>query len=288
MEKLILNARRAIYHLDMKPGELGDIVMLVGDQGRVPIVSQYFDQIDYNGSNREFQWATGVLGGKKVSVVSTGIGADNVDIVMNELEAVANIDFTSHEPKKERKVLSFIRIGTCGTLQSSVAVGSRVVSRYAVGLDNTIRFYQGSDSLFDTTLSNALSSHLKWKNKWVIPYSSPCDETLLSSLFSSDKYLKGITVSAPGFYGPQGRASVIAPYSKDVNQRLSEFSFDGVQILNYEMEAAPIFAFSELLGHQPITVCLVLANRSTDDFLPDYKPHMDQLIQDVIAGIKAM
>lgn len=287
MDKIILNARGAIYHLDMKPDELGDTVILVGDQGRVPLVSKYFDRVIQKGSNREFHWATGFLGEKKVTVLSSGIGADNIDIVMNELGALANIDFATNEYKATRKSLSIIRIGTSGTIQASIPVGSYCVSSFAVGLDNTIKFYEGGNTFFEGPLSRAIKSQVNWDPQLDDPYSASCDKNLLKSLFGSDEYLKGITVSAPGFYGPQGRDGVIHPYSHDLNQRLSAFSFNFLRVLNYEMEAAPIYAFSQLLGHRAITVCLVLANRTTDSFLSDYKPHMDKLIRKVLGEVKA-
>jgi len=288
MEKIITNDRGAIYHLNIKPAELGDTVILVGDQGRVKQVSQYFDRIIHQGNNREFHWATGVLGNKLISVVSTGIGADNIDIVMNELEALANFDFETNAYRAQRKSLSLIRIGTCGTIQSGVAVGTYCVSQYAVGLDNTIKFYEGSEAVLGHPLSQALYAHLDYAGALDQPYSAAGDEALIQDLFGAKEYRKGITVSAPGFYGPQGRSRIMTPRFTDLYQRLGNFSFRDAQILNFEMEAAPIYAFAKLLGHKAATVCLVLANRITDDFLPDYKPKMDQLIRKVLVKIKEM
>lgn len=286
MEKIITNDRGAIYHLNLRPEELGDTVILVGDQGRVTQVSQYFDQISHQGSNREFHWATGALGNKSVTVLSTGIGADNIDIVMNELEALANMDFETHSFREDRKVLDLLRIGTCGTIQSSVPVGSYCVSQYAIGLDNTIKFYEGSEAVLKNELSQNLNAHLNYGGALDRPYSSAADATLIDQWFDSEQYLKGMTVSAPGFYGPQGRSRIMSPRFDDLYQRLGGFSFQGKQILNFEMEAAPISAFAKLLGHRAVTVCLVLANRITDDFLPDYKPKMDALIRRVLDQIE--
>ena len=207
---------------------------------------------------------------------------------MNELEAVANINFETYEYNPKRKSLSLIRVGTCGTLQPSVEVGSFCVSKFAVGLDNTIKFYEGSAIFLDTPLSIALKAHLNWDDHLGNPYTCACDDKLLDHLFGDKAYLKGITLSAPGFYGAQGRASIIQPYAKNINRGLSSFSFEDKLVLNYEMEAAPIYAFAQLLGHKAVTVCLVLANRYTDQFLPDYKPHMDQLIRKVINSIKVL
>lgn len=287
MEKIITNDRGAIYHLNMKPEELGDNVILVGDQGRVARVSQYFDQIRHQGDNREFHWATGTLGKQSVTVLSTGIGADNIDIVMNELEALANMDFAIHASKRSRRSLSLIRIGTCGTVQRKVSPGTYCVSQYAIGLDNTIKFYRGSEALLDHPLSQSLYAHLDYAAALDRPYCAEGNESLINQLFRKEDYLKGITVSAPGFYGPQGRSRIMAPRFTDLYQRLPDFSYHDLQILNFEMEAAPVYAFAKLLGHKAVTVCLVLANRITDDFLPDYKPKMDQLIRQVLEGIKA-
>lgn len=288
MEKIITNDRGAIYHLNMKPEELGNTVILVGDQGRVSQVSQYFDKVTHQGGNREFHWVTGVLGDKLITVLSTGIGADNIDIVMNELEGLANFNFSTGMPKSDRTALALLRIGTCGTIQPEVAVGSYCVSQYAIGLDNTIKFYEGSNAVLAHPLSRALHAHLTYVGALDHPYSSAADSHLLSGLFQSEEYVKGITVSAPGFYGPQGRSRIMAPRFPDLYQRLAAFSFRDSKILNFEMEAAPIYAFAELLGHRAATVCLVLANRITDDFLPDYKPKMDTLIQGVLRDIKSM
>lgn len=288
MEKIITNDRGAIYHLNMKPEELGDTVVLVGDQGRVAQVSQYFDRISYQGHNREFHWVTGTLGNKSISVLSTGIGADNIDIVMNELEALANFDFDSSEYKSQRKSLSLIRIGTCGTIQPGVEVGTYCVSKNAVGMDNTIKFYEGSEVVLEHPLSQALYAHLGYAGVLDQPYCTAGDEALINRLFGAEEYIKGITVSAPGFYGPQGRSRIMTPRFPGLYQRLADFSFQGRQILSFEMEAAPIYAFAKLLGHRAATVCLVLANRTTDDFLPDYKARMNELIRKVLEGIKEM
>lgn len=286
MEKIITNDRGAIYHLDIRPKELGDTVILVGDQGRVTQVSQYFDQINFRGNNREFHWATGALGDKSVTVLSTGIGADNIDIVMNELEALANMNFETHCFQKERKVLDLVRIGTCGTIQLPVSVGTYCVSQYAIGLDNTIKFYEGSEVVLEHPLSQHINAHLDYTGALDHPYSSAGDATLIDQWFPDEPFIKGITVSAPGFYGPQGRSRIMRPRFPDLYQRLGTFSFRDKQILNFEMEAAPIYAFAKLLGHRAVTVCLVLANRITDDFLPDYKPKMDTLIRQVLDRIK--
>jgi uridine phosphorylase len=288
MEKIITNDRGAIYHLDVLPQELGDTVILVGDQGRVAQVSQYFDRIHFRGNNREFHWATGALGRKSVTVLSTGIGADNIDIVMNELEALANMDFETHTSRKDRKVLDLLRIGTCGTIQSYVPVGTYCVSQYAIGLDNTIKFYEGSEAVLENPLSDQLNTHLDYGRALDQPYSAAADSLLVNQWFQEEQFIKGMTVSAPGFYGPQGRSRIMSPRFADLYRRLGDFTFQGKQILNFEMEAAPIYAFSKLLGHRAATVCLVLANRITDDFLSDYKSKMDTLIRQVLEGIRTM
>lgn len=287
IEKIITNDRGAIYHLNMKPEELGDIVILVGDQGRVSSVSQYFDHIEHQANNREFRWATGTLGAKKITVLSTGIGADNIDIVMNELEALANFDLIQHRALPQRKALTLVRIGTCGTIQGDIEVGSYCLSQYAVGMDNTIRFYQGSEELVAAPLSQTLEAHLDYGNALPL-YSSPGDNELLLNGFAGPEFIRGITLSAPGFYGPQGRARIMPPRFPALYQQLGSFVYHGRPILNFEMEAAPIYAFAKLLGHRAATVCLVLANRITDDFLPDYQPAMDALIRKVLANLKTL
>jgi uridine phosphorylase len=206
---------------------------------------------------------------------------------MNELEALANFDLAHHQPLPQRKSLTIIRIGTCGTIQRDIEVGSYCISQYAVGMDNTIRFYQGSEELVNAPLSQKLEQYLDYGAALPL-YSSPGDADLLRTAFPEATFIRGITLSAPGFYGPQGRARIMPPRFPALYQQLASFVFHGSPILNFEMEAAPIYAFAHLLGHRAATVCLVLANRITDDFLPDYQPAMDTLIRKVLAKLKTL
>lgn len=275
-------ANGAIYHIGIFPNQLADTVILVGDPGRVPSISQKFDTIEIQQSNREIITHTGTLRGNRITVLSTGMGTDNIDIVVNELDALANIDFDTMEVKKEHRALTLIRIGTCGILQSDIPVNSFIASQFGFGFDGLLQFYKHDSSSYDE-LVNQFILQTGWGEKLPHPYCFPADHELFQKI--AFDMVSGITASAPGFYGPQGRVVRGAVSFPELNQKIEKFQHHGMRLTNLEMECSAVYGLGNLLGHKPLTVCVGIANRVTKEFSAHYHPYMDKLVDTVLERV---
>jgi uridine phosphorylase len=279
MEKkteLITNKDGSIFHLNLLPGDIANKIIIVGDPGRVEMLGALMKDIRVRKENREFRSITGTFDGSEITVVSSGIGTDNIDILINELDALVNIDLSTGICKEEPESLTFIRLGTSGGLREDIPAGSCVLAETAVGFDGLIHFYEGYDWILDTGLSDVLAEYLEWPDTLSYPYAVNANKELVE-LFSNENFVKGITISTPGFYAPQGRSLRLKTFDNEINNKLSEFSFRGRTISNYEMESSAIYGLSALLGHKALSICLVIGNRVTGEFVQDYKPLMSEL-----------
>ncbi|MGE0088133.1 MAG: nucleoside phosphorylase [Bacteroidales bacterium] len=279
--ELIINQDGSIFHLHLLPEEIADDIILVGDQGRVETVASFFDSIEVKKHNREFNTITGKYKNKRISVISTGIGTDNIDIVVNELDALANIDLKTRTIKKEHRSLNLIRIGTSGSLQKHVPVDSFLMSQRSIGFDGLLNFYANRNKIADIEFEKALLKHLNWLEILPYPYIVNASEKLVKKM-ESKELLKGITISAPGFYGPQGRQLRLPIWKEDINDQIEAFDYKGQKITNYEMECSAIYGLSGLLGHNALTICVIIANRALKEFSKDYQPPMKKLINYVL------
>ncbi len=275
--ELIVNSDGSIFHLHLLPEQLADDVILVGDPGRVALVSKHFDNIECKVQNREFITHTGTYKGKRISVLATGIGTDNIDIVMNELDALANIDLKSRTPKAEHRTLNLLRIGTSGGLQEDMAIGSFLLSETAIGFDGLLNFYRRRDEACNLDMEEKFIKHMNWNPRLANPYFVDGSK-LLADKFD-EHFRHGITISAPGFYGPQGRELRLEIQDREINDKVRSFRYNGRCITNYEMESSAIFGLSKLLGHNASTVCLIIANRYAKQFVKDAAPKMEELIE---------
>ena len=275
--ELILNTDGSIYHLKLRPEDIATTIITVGDPDRVADVTKHFDEITVDVQRREFKTQTGSYRGKRITVISTGIGTDNIDIVLNELDALANIDFATRRVKQEFTQLSFIRIGTSGTIQAEIPLDSLLVSERAVGFDNLLHFYSNT-SILDEDYSNTLMQHLQWSSKKSHPYVVMPDKNLLAT-FTSEEFIKGTTVTNVGFYGPQGRKLRLELADARLNDLLQSFEYMGSRITNLEMETAGIYGLSKLLGHRAISLNAIIANRPLGTFSKNPKQTIDQLIK---------
>ncbi|MBW6500686.1 MAG: nucleoside phosphorylase [Bacteroidales bacterium] len=274
MEKqseLITNSDGSIFHLKLHPGDISDKILIVGDPGRVDMLSGFLHDIRVRKENREFRTVTGSFEESELTIISSGIGTDNIDILVNELDALVNIDLKTGIAKEDPVSLTLVRVGTSGGLRADVPAGSIVLTEKAVGFDGLIHFYEGYDWILDTLLSDYLAEYLEWPDTLSYPYAVNANRELME-LFINEQYIRGITISAPGFYAPQGRKLRLETFDNEVNGKLAEFSFRGKNICNYEMECSALYGLSALLGHKALTVCAVLANRVTGEFINDYKP----------------
>lgn len=284
--ELIINSDGSVFHLHLKPEQLADKVILVGDPGRVETVAKYFDNIECEVSNREFRTITGMYHGKRISVQSTGIGCDNIDIVVNELDALANIDFTTREEKDEHRQLSIVRIGTCGGLQTFTPVGTFICSEISIGFDGLLNFYNGRDEVCDLPMEEAFKKHMNWNQRLGAPYFIHNDEELLDRIFHPEKgMVKGVTIACGGFYGPQGRELRIPLADPSQNEKIEGFEYQGKKITNFEMESSAVAGLSKLLGHKALTVCMVIANRKIKEANTGYKNQIEDLIKIVLENI---
>ena len=281
--ELVLNPDGSIYHLKLRPEQLADTVILVGDPGRVARVSSRFDSIEHSVSNREFVTHTGTVNGQRLSVLSTGIGTDNIDIVINELDALVNIDLETRLVKDEHKSLNLIRIGTSGALHPDIDVDTFVFSAYGMGLDGVANFYQLQESDREASLCNAIIAGLNWPADLNQPYIAEGSSQLLDKL--GEGQTKGITVTANGFYGPQGRVLRLPLAHADLNERFRNFEHSGLRITNYEMETSALYALGGMLGHHACTACAIIANRYKEAYSKDYKVTVEELIDLVIHRI---
>jgi len=274
--ELILNNDGSIYHLNLKPEHIASTIITVGDPDRVNSVTQHFDSIEFKIKKREFHTQTGTYKGKRITVISTGIGTDNIDIVLNELDALVNIDFKTRTVKKELTTLQFIRIGTSGAIQKDISIDSFLISEYAVGFDSLLHFYQ-SDHVLHKTISEALTKHTNWSENKSLPYTVSCDMTLYK-MISSQQTINGFTATNVGFYGPQGRILRLKTQDQTMNEKLASFKHENLVISNLEMETAGIYGLAKLLGHKAISMNAILANRATGEFSTTPKQTVDKLI----------
>lgn len=284
--ELILNRDGTIFHLHLKPEQIADTIILVGDPGRAETISAMFDVVEMTVRNREFLTTTGTYNNQRLTVLSTGIGTDNIDIVINELDALANIDLQTREIKPNKRSLRFVRVGTSGSLQADICVNSWVVSRKSIGFDGMITFYDNRQAVCDMKFEKAFRSFTGWHDELPTPYVVDASDKLLS-LFSEIKFVKGVNISAPGFYGPQGRVLRLPLAVPDLNDKLEDFTYGDLRITNYEMESSAIYGLSRMMGHEALTICLIIANRVTREANENYHPEMEKLIRVVLDKLTA-
>ncbi len=280
--ELITNPDGSIFHLHLLPEDLANDIILVGDPGRVEMIASHFDTIELKKSNREFCTITGRYKGHRISVVSTGIGPDNIDIVVNELDALANIDLKTKEIRPEHHKLNLVRIGTSGSVQADIPVDSFVISEKSIGCDGVLRFYANNDSICDEAFEEAFVKHCQWTPQAARPYVVTSAPELVARLHDSQHTFKGVTLTAVGFYGPQGRVLRLPLAMPDINDRITSFRYEGFKVTNYEMESAAITGLANLLGHHAATICLIIANRMTGDASADYHGYMKKLVNYVL------
>jgi uridine phosphorylase len=279
--ELILNADGSIFHLHLKPEQIADNIILVGDPGRVELIGKLLTDIEFQVQNREFVSTTGKYNNQRVTIVSTGIGTDNIDIVVNELDALANIDLKIREIKPVHRTLNLVRIGTSGGLQDFLRVNSFVVSKKAIGFDGLLNFYANRDLVSDLPFEEAFKQHTGWGKQLTSPYVVDCSEKLFSKIHQTDT-ISGVTISAPGFYGPQGRVLRLPLADPLLNDKIESFSFEGFKITNFEMECSAIYGLSKLLNHEALTICLIIANRVKKEATANYHESMETLIKLVL------
>lgn len=281
--ELIITPTGAIYHLNLHPEQIAKNIIVVGDQYRVERISKHFDRIEHKVSKREFVTHTGWYQGKHITALSTGIGCDNVDIVINELDALVNIDFASRLPKEGHTALNIVRLGTSGALQEDIPVDSFVASTHGLGFDGLMGFYETHYESDETQLTRAFIDQVNWPSHCNPPYIVKASDVLLQRI-GEDMY-QGITATANGFYGPQGRSLRLKPSVPDMNERLNQFSFEGNRITNFEMETSALYSLCGLLGHHAVTVCAIIANRFAKTYSEDYNVPVDALIKKVLDRI---
>lgn len=282
--ELITNPDGSIFHLHLLPGDISEKIIIVGDPARVDLIASHLEEIRVRKENREFRTVTGSFEGSEVTVISSGIGPDNIDILVNELDALVNVDLRTGEIIEEPVSLTLIRIGTSGGLRADVPTGSYVLAGTAIGFDGLLHFYEGYDWLLDNTLSTVLAEYLEWPDTLSFPYVVNANREL-AGLFDTDNFINGITISAPGFYGPQGRKLRLETFDSEINDKLAQFSFMGRTISNYEMESSALYGLAGLLGHKALTICAVIGNRVTGEFINDYKQIIDDLALKVLKRI---
>lgn len=274
--ELILNPDGSVYHLNLRPEHLATTIITVGDPDRVDSITKHFDKVEFQTKKREFHTQTGTYKGKRITVISTGIGTDNIDIVFNELDALVNIDLETRQIKPQLTQLEIIRIGTSGSIQKDIPIDAFLISEYAAGFDSLLHFYQSEHIQFPE-ISNALMKHTNWVDKKSEPYVVKSDDDLLKKI-SSDKTHKGFTATNVGFYGPQGRVLRLPVQDADLNDKLASFNYNRMSITNLEMETAGIYGLSKLLGHKALSMNAIIANRATGEFTQNPKKVVDDLI----------
>ncbi len=278
--ELILNANGSVFHLHLLPEHIADNIIIVGDPGRVETVSGYFDTVDFKVQNREFVTHTGTFNGKRVMVLSSGIGTDNIDILINELDAAVNIDLQTRKIKKDHKKLNIVRIGTSGALQRDIPVDHFVVSSHGLGFDGLLNYYLNLPFVNEDEISEAFISQTNWHRNLPYPYAVKGSDMLIEKI--GFDLIKGITATAPGFYGPQGRKLRLTPWVEDFNQQLTDFKFKENRITNFEMETSALYGLGKLLGHETCTVCAIIANRVAKKYSKNYHVAVEKLIQLVL------
>ena len=282
--ELVINSDGSIFHLHLKPEQLADKVVLVGDPGRVNLVASHFDSNECETSNREFHTITGQYKGKRITALSTGIGCDNIDIVMNELDALSNIDFKTRTEKPEHRALTLVRVGTCGGLQPNTPTGTYIASVKSIGFDGLLNFYAGRDEASDLQLEAAFKKHVGWNLKMGNPYVASADPLLIDRI-AGDDMVRGITIACGGFFGPQGRRLRLPLMDPNLNEKIESFEYEGLRINNFEMESSALAGLSTLMGHHAMTCCMVIANRRAKKMETDYKGDIDGLITSVLERI---
>lgn len=279
--ELIINPDGSIFHLHLKPEQIADQIILVGDPGRVELISGLLTDPEFMVHNREFVSTTGKYNGKRITVVSTGIGTDNIDIVVNELDALANINLTTREINSEHRTLNFVRIGTSGGLQDYLPVNSFVISEKAIGFDGLLNFYANRNQVSDLDFEAAFCRHTQWNQQLTSPYVVDCSTKLFEKIHR-DNTIAGVTISAPGFYGPQGRVLRLPLVDPNLNEKIESFEYGRFRITNFEMECSAIYGLSRLLGHEALTICLIIANRIRKDANANYHQSIETLISLVL------
>ena len=275
--ELIINADGSIFHLHLRPEQLADVVILVGDPGRVAMIAEYFDEKECEVANREFLTVTGTYKGKRMTVMSTGIGIGNIDICVTELDALANIDFATRQVKPEFRQLTLVRLGTSGAIQRDIEVGEVVFARTSLGFDGLLSYYAGRDEVCDLALEKAFEEHTAWYSKLPAPYFVDASQELFDHF--KDSVREGITIAAPGFYAPQGRYVRIAPHDLKLNEKIESFEFEGRRITNFEMEGSALAGLAALMGHRAATICTIIAQRVAKNACTDYKPFVRRMIE---------
>ncbi len=282
--EMIINDDGSIFHLHLRPDQLTDNIILVGDPARVELVASFFDTRDFDVQSREFRTIGGTYKGKPIMCLSHGIGPDNIDIVINELDVLANIDFTTREVKDIKRVLTMVRIGTSGALQPELSIGTPVIATKSLGFDGVLNYYAGRDEVADLAMERAFCDSVGWNPLWAKPYIVEADAELVERI-GRDDMVRGNTISAVGFYGPQGRELRLPLANPDLNERIEAFRYGDRKITNYEMESAPLQGLGKLLGHKAMTVCSIIANRYNNNANPNYKDAVRDLIATVLDRI---
>lgn len=282
--ELIINEDCSIFHLHVRPEQLADKVILVGDPGRVQTVAAHFDRLECDIQSREFHTITGWYKDKRITVVSTGIGCDNIDIVMNEIDALANIDFETRTIKDELRVLDLVRIGTCGGLQPENPIGSYIASCKSIGFDGLLNFYAGRNDVCDLAFEQAFKEHLDWNPLLCAPYVIDANPELIERV-AGEEMVRGVTIACGGFFGPQGRKVRLELADPDQNERIQSFRYEGWKITNFEMESSALAGLARLMGHRAMTCCMVIANRLAGEAYTRYKGTIDELIKLVLERI---
>lgn len=284
--ELIINDDGSIFHLHLKPEQLADIVILVGDPGRVAMIAEYFDTKECEVSNREFLTVTGTYKGRRMTVMSTGIGIGNIDICVTELDALANIDFATRRVKDDFRQLTLVRLGTSGAIQEDIEVGTVVFARTSLGFDGLLSYYEGRDEVCDLDLERAFEEHTAWYSKLPAPYFVNADKALFDHF--RDSVVEGITIAAPGFYAPQGRWVRLRPHDAELNAKIESFRFGERRITNFEMEGSALAGLAALMGHRAATICTIIAQRVAKDACTDYKPFVRRMIEMALDKLAAL
>lgn len=281
--ELIINSDGSVFHLHIRPDQLSDKIIVMGDPERVGLTASYFDSIECEVQSREFRTITGTYKGKRITALSHGIGPDNIDIVITELDALVNVDFSTREVKKDLKTLTIVRVGTSGALQPNCPIGSYVVAERSVGFDGVLNYYEGRNSVADLEFEDAFKKPVDWSSLHCSPYVVKADENLVEQI--GHDMIKGVTISAIGFYGPQGRYVRMPLANPALNSKIELFQYKGLKITNYEMESAPLAGLGRLMGHRVMTVCSIIANRLAGESNSNYKGSIEDLIKTVLDRI---
>lgn len=279
--EFIINPDGSCFHLHIKPEQLTDNIILVGDPARVNMVAEFFDTKTFEVCSREFHTIGGTYKGKPIMCLSHGIGPDNIDIVINELDALANVDFATREVKPEHRTLTMVRIGTSGALQPELSLGTPVIANHSIGFDGVLNYYAGRNEVCNLDFEKKFTEHTDWNRLWAAPYVVEADEELVNRI-GGDDMVRGITISAVGFYGPQGREVRLPLANPNLNRTIEEFDYNGKKVTNYEMESAPLAGLGRLMGHKCMTVCCIIANRFNNDANPNYKGGVRDIVRTVL------